>query len=83
MDGIISAADAAEVLQRVLESAGYTMPCETAYPDSYMYIADVNGDGKLSGDDCACIMQKTLDMGGYDFPIISQIVAGTYAYPTK
>lgn len=66
-DEMLSANDAATVLQKALD-ASYKMPCEALYYSSYMSICDVNGDGVLTANDAAYILQKTLD-SNFIFPV--------------
>ena len=58
-DEKITAADAAEVLQKVLE-ASFVTGIETQGGD-YMLSLDVSADGKLTAQDASVILQKTLD----------------------
>lgn len=57
-DGIISADDAAFVLQKTLVST-YKMPIENKTAD-YMKYVDADNDGRLSAADAAYILQKVL-----------------------
>ncbi len=76
LDGSWTAADAAMVLQKALDSS-FKMSCEEKYPDKFMYIADTTGDGALTANDAASILQKALD-GSYIFPITPMLENGTY-----
>lgn len=67
MDGNITADDASFTLQKTLNNA-FELPCQTAYPDTYMLIVDVNNDGNITADDASYILQKTLN-NAFDFPI--------------
>ena len=58
-DEKITAADAAEVLQKVLD-ASFVTGIETQGGD-YMLSLDVSADGKLTAQDASVILQKTLD----------------------
>jgi hypothetical protein len=58
-DYILTSADAAAVLQKVLVSS-YKMRIESLTED-YMFYADVSGDGYLAADDAAQILQKVLN----------------------
>ncbi len=58
-DGKLTSADAAYVLQKVLDSS-FIMPVEKNVED-YMSIVDVNFDGVLASDDAAMILQKVLN----------------------
>ena len=76
MNGTWTAADAAYVIQKTLNSY-FHMPCEEDYPKLYMLIADVNGDNVLTASDSANILQKALD-NSYIFEVILKIENGTY-----
>ena len=67
MDGLVTADDCSVIMQKTLDNA-YVMPCEAAYPEDYMLIADVNADGSISADDASFIMQYTLD-NSFELPI--------------
>ncbi|MBQ9519378.1 MAG: hypothetical protein IJR59_05750, partial [Firmicutes bacterium] len=56
-DGLLTASDAAVLLQRILNE-GAKMPIEKTR--SYMYIADADGDETLTASDAASVMQKVL-----------------------
>ncbi len=58
-DGSLSAADAASILQKVLNDS-YTLPIEDKVL-YYITYGDVNGDGSLSAADAAAALQKTLN----------------------
>gem|GEM_PF-2755423 len=60
LDGILTASDAATVMQRVLNEDA-KMPIENTR--SYMYIADADGDEMLTAADAALVLQKVLDSG--------------------
>ena len=64
-DGRITAADAAEVLQKVLDASFVTGIEENG--GEYMTILDVSADGKLTAEDASSILQKTLD-NSYKMP---------------
>lgn len=58
-DGIITAYDAAILLQKVLDNS-YKVPLEESNPD-YLYYLDVNDDDMLTSFDCSFILQKVLN----------------------
>ena len=64
-DSKITAADAAEVLQKVLD-ASFVTGIEKSGGD-YMTVLDVSADGKLTAEDASQILQKTLD-NSYTMP---------------
>ncbi len=66
-DGLITANDAAIVLQKVLNNA-FTTACEEAYPNHYMRILDVTADSILTADDASAILQKALN-NAFEFPV--------------
>ncbi|MBQ9519558.1 MAG: C40 family peptidase [Firmicutes bacterium] len=66
-DGVISAADSADILQKTLLGTRFIMPAEKFYDDWLKYI-DVDMDENITASDAADVMQKVLD-GGYKFPV--------------
>lgn len=65
-DGILTAADASILLQKVLNGS-YKMPIEDMTSE-YKKLADVDGDGELTAGDSAEILQKVLN-GSYIFTV--------------
>jgi hypothetical protein len=65
-DNMITANDAAIVLQKTLDNA-YKMPIQNKI-ENWLKYADVNADGLISADDAANILQKTLD-STYKMPV--------------
>jgi hypothetical protein len=59
VDGVISANDAALVLQRVLDADTLT-PVEVKYASGQHYI-DVDASGSITANDAACILAKVLN----------------------
>lgn len=59
-DGILTASDAAAVLQKVLDN-NFKIPCEESHPDDYKAICDVDSNHILTASDSACILQKVLN----------------------
>ena len=55
-DGVLSASDAAMVMQKVLNSS-FVLPTEGAL----LEVCDVDGDGVLTASDAAMIIQKVLN----------------------
>ncbi|MDO4302061.1 MAG: cyclophilin-like fold protein [Clostridia bacterium] len=68
-NGVLTASDAALILQKVLISS-YSIPIENML-ENYMSIIDVDGDGVLTSSDCAMVLQKVLD-NGYTMPCESE-----------
>ena len=64
-DGVLTASDSAEVLQKVLVGS-YKMPIESK-TDDYLYYVDTDADGVLTASDSAVILQKVL-VGTYKMP---------------
>jgi pectate lyase len=60
-DGILTANDAALVLQRTLNTQRLTI-IEEQYSNGFQYI-DVDGDNKITANDAACILSKVLNSG--------------------
>lgn len=58
-DGILTAYDAAILLQKVLDNS-YKVPLEESNSD-YIYYMDVNDDDMLTSSDCSFILQKVLN----------------------
>lgn len=65
-NGVLTASDAAVVLQKVLNNS-FEMPIENI-AENFMDCADVDSDGILTSADSAHILQKVLD-SGYRMPI--------------
>lgn len=72
--GILTANDAAIVLQKVLNNS-YKMPIENI-GDNYMDYADVDCDGILTSADAAMVLQKVLN-SGYKMPVENKEEAST------
>jgi hypothetical protein len=65
-DGTITAADAAALLQKVLDNS-YS-PVMQKNNSDYRKMLDVNCDGQLTSADAAVVLQKTLD-NKYKMPV--------------
>lgn len=65
-DQMVSAADAAVILQKTLTES-YCMPIEEK-TENWLKYADVDGDGALTASDAASVMQKTL-VDTYKMPV--------------
>lgn len=59
MDGSLTAADAAVILQKILNDA-YKMPIEE-YVSDYVKYVDVDGQSGLTASDSVCVLQKVLN----------------------
>lgn len=59
-DGVVSASDAADVLQKAL-NPNFKTACENIFPNTYFDLLDVNGDGTITATDAAYVLQKALN----------------------
>ena len=58
-DGILTASDAAAIMQKVLRQS-WKMNVETVYPNDYMKYVDVDNSGTMDASDAAYVMQKVI-----------------------